>query len=118
MHPLPPDFDLSPIVGSQLTQICVDEFQIQLHFENGHIQGSGKVCLGSSGQNIELFHEKWKACSGLEAVIGSQVVSWATNGSHEFSIQLGSETSLSFTVTEGQYEDFTVQVGEGGLWVL
>jgi len=118
VHPLPPDFDLGPIIGSQLTQICVDEFQIQLHFENGHIQGGGKVCLSSNGKIVELFHEQWKTCSGLEAVIGSQAVNWSTNGSHEFSIQFSSEATLVFAVQEGQYEDFTVQVGDGGLWVL
>jgi hypothetical protein len=118
MHSLPDDFDVSPLLGTEFRQICLDRYQIQLHFENSSIQGGGKVCLELDGQSTEIFHETWKTGRGLEMLIGTQVVSWARRSDHQFSLTFSSGAALVFEVEEGPYEDFMVKLGNQALWVV
>lgn len=122
MNPLPLDFDLSPLVGAELQQVCIDQYQVQLHFEGPsffcHIQGGGKLALEQAGQSSVLFHGTWKSSAGLELLVGMPVRSWQVRGPHQFALSFPSEAVLVFETRVGPHEDFTVQVGNEAFWVL
>lgn len=122
MNPLPADFDLAPLIGAKLLQVCLGQYQIQLHFEKTdltcHIEGGGKVSLEANGQLSELFHRAWKDSRGLERFVGMQVTSWSRRSDHHFVLVFTSEAALVFETKEGPYEDFTVMLGEKAFWVL
>ncbi len=118
MNCLPTDFDLSSIVGEKLGQICIDEFQIQLRFDSGDIQGGGSVTLENGSDRNEIFHEVWKSSAGLEALIGSRVDSWEKRGDFEFALHFDSGRTLVFRSRESQVEDFTINLFNKAFWVL
>jgi len=115
---LPTDFDLSPLVGQELGQICLDQYQIQLHFNGCHIQGSGKVSLERTGATVELFHGRWKTSAGLEQLVGTPVMSWTRRSPNHFALTFATGTALLFETVEGPLEDFTVSIANEAFWVL
>lgn len=118
MNPLPPDFDLAPIVGQELSQVCLDPYSIQLHFDGSHIQGGGKVSLELNGGATELFHGTWRTSSGLALLVGTRVVSWTRRSAHEFSLNFESGAALVFETEMGPIEDFTILAGGDSFWVI
>jgi len=118
VNPLPPDFDLAPLAGQELGQVCLDQYQIQLHFDSSHIQGSGKVSLELDGTTTELFHGTWRTSLGLDQLVGTKVVSWSRRSAHIFSLHFDSGAALVFESEVGPYEDFTVSIGNGAFWIL
>lgn len=118
MNSLPPDFNLNHFVGSKVNQICIDEFQIQILFDEGNISGGGSVKLIDNEDIIEVFNEKWITTSGLESVIGSTIEKWGKLGECEFYLVLEGGVELLFTTEIGPYEDFTVSMEYGDMWIL
>lgn len=122
---IPDDFDLTPLVGAELLQVCLGEYQIQLQFEKPdlscHIEGGGKVSLESGDRSSELFHGKWTTSHGLEQLVGMPLTAWSRRSPNQFTLTFTSGAVLVFETQESQYEDFTVQLGpmgEGPFWVL
>ena len=118
MNVLPADFDLSPLVGQELSQVCLDQYQIQLHFNRCHIQGGGKVSLERTGANVELFHGTWRTSAGLEHLVGTPVTSWTRRSPNHFTLTFASGSALVFETVEGPLEDFTVSIANDAFWVL
>ena len=118
MNRIPEDFDLSAFTGEDLSQIRIDQHQIQLHFDSLSIQGGGKVLLEKSGDSKKLFSGSWLTTCGLDALIGSKVVGWQRRSDFQFSLSFSCETTLVFVTQEGPYEDFTILVGEREFYVL
>tara|TARA_Y100001973_G_C5149046_1_gene307064 strand:- start:31 stop:204 length:174 start_codon:yes stop_codon:yes gene_type:complete len=48
MNILPPDFDISFLIGDELMQVCIGLHQIQLRFEKCYIEGDGKIEIRSN----------------------------------------------------------------------
>ena len=121
MNAIPATFDLTPLVGGQLQHVCIDQYQVQLHFEKGglscHIQGGGKLVLEIGGQALELFHGTWRNSHGLERLVGESVTAWCTRSQLTFSVSFASGAVLVFACHEGPHEDFTVHIGDD-FWVL
>jgi hypothetical protein len=122
VNPLPADFDLSLLVGTELQQVCIDQYQVQLHFEapglSCHIQGGGKLLLENGSKSLLLFHGTWHSSAGLERLVGQSVNSWCAHGSHQFRLQFQSGTELAFETQSGPHEDFTIHLGNEAFWVL
>lgn len=118
MNRLPAEFDLSPLVGQHLRQVCLDQYQIQLHFDGCHIQGAGKVSLELNGETIELFRDTWNTSSGLEHLVGTPVTSWDRRSPNHFVLTFASGAGLLFETVERALEDFTVSLANGVYWVL
>ncbi|WP_300523632.1 hypothetical protein [Alcanivorax sp.] len=67
MNRIPENFDLSALTGEGLSQIRIDQHQIQLYFDNSSIQGGGQVLLEKSGDSKQLFlwfvdNYMWAGC--------------------------------------------------------
>ncbi len=118
MHTIPEEFDLTCIVDESISQLRIDKFQIQIHWEQLSIQGEGQVFLEQEGKRTEIFNGTWKNSCGLEGIINSTVSAWNVRSQNEFSISFESGQILSFHVGEGQYEDFTVNIVGGSFWVM
>ena len=118
MNRIPEDFDLSALTGEDLSQIRIDQHQIQLHFDKVSIQGGGQVLLEKSGASKKLFSGSWLTTCGLDALIGSKVVGWERRDDFHFCLSFSCETTLVFVTQEGPYEDFTILMGEGEFYVL
>jgi len=118
MNRIPEDFDLSAFVGEDLSQIRIDQHQIQLHFDNISIQGGGQVLLEKSGDSTQLFSSSWLTTCGLDTLIGSKVVGWQRRDDFHFCLLFSCGATLVFVTQEGPYEDFTILMGEGEFYFL
>lgn len=122
MNSIPADFDLSPLIGAELMQVCLGQYQVQLQFEkvdlSCHIEGGGKLSIESEGNSSELFHKTWRSSHGLERLVGMSISAWSRRDSYHFTVTFTSEEVLVFETHEGPHEDFTVLLGEIGFWVL
>lgn len=118
MNRIPKNFDLSPLTGEVLSQVCIDQHQIQLHFDNLSIQGGGQVLLEKSGGSKQLFSGSWITTCGLDVLIGSKVVGWERRDDFHFGLLFSCDATLVFVTQEGSYEDFTILMGEREFYVL
>ena len=87
MGPVPPDFTLEKLLGRQLNQICIGQYDLQFHFDSEHaISCSGRVVVELNGQATVVFHgETWGDVSCLPQIAGRDVTGWKIEASHEFS---------------------------------
>ena len=118
MNRIPENFDLSALTGEGLSQIRIDQHQIQLYFDNFSIQGGGQVLLEKSGDSKQLFSGSWITTCGLDVLIGSKVVGWERRDDFHFCLSFSCEATLVFATQEGSYEDFTTLMGESEFYVL
>lgn len=118
MNRIPDDFDLSAVEGEELSQICIDQYQVQLNFDGSSIVGGGELLLEKNGVSKHLFSTSWITTCGLEDLIGSKVVGWGKRDDFHFFLSFSCDTVLVFVTQEGPHEDFTVQIWEGEFYVL
>ncbi|PHR66986.1 MAG: hypothetical protein COA55_08475 [Alcanivorax sp.] len=55
MNRIPDDFDLSAVEGEELSQICIDQYQVQLNFDGASIVGGGELLLEKNGGGEATF---------------------------------------------------------------
>ena len=120
MNGIPEGFDLQPLVGRTLMQVRLDEHQVQLVFDHGHIFVEGHLSIEYvSKPALPLFRDGWVTSAGLEQLVGQSVTSWARRNTHSFHVQFSSGTALVFSSEDGPYEDIVVELGgEVPTWVL
>jgi len=118
MNRIPDSFDLSEIVGDVLSQICIDQHQIQLKFERVSIQGGGDLLLESSGISKQLFSDSWVSTCGLEDLIGCKVIGWEKRDDFHFCLSFACDANLVFVTQERPFEDFTIHIWETEFYVL
>ena len=118
MNRIPEDFDLNAIEGCELSQICIDKYQVQLNFDGASIVGGGEVLLEKNGVSKRIFSGSWITACGLEDLIGSRVVGWGKRDDFHFFLSFSCDTTLVFVTQEGPCEDFTILMWEGEVNVL
>ena len=118
MNRIPHEFDLAGMVGQPLSQVCIDQYQVQLSFTNARIQGGGALSLETDGVPTKLFDGAWLTSQGLEVLIGEAVAAWSRRDDFHFTLKFQSGVELVFRTQEGPYEDFTVHLANDAFWVL
>ncbi|WP_139788515.1 hypothetical protein [Halomonas sp. BC1] len=117
MNILPPDFDISFLIGDELMQVCIGLHQIQLRFEKCYIEGDGKIEIRSNDHTKVLVNERWESTEGFEKIIGKKVETWCRISDFCFSLKWG-DASLFFYTEESPYECFTIHCPNKEFYVL
>ncbi|MGJ3255029.1 MAG: hypothetical protein ACFE0K_01765 [Alcanivorax sp.] len=118
MNRIPDDFNLSVLTGRELSQLCIDQYQIQLHFDGATIQGGGEVLLEKGGVSKKMFSGSWITTCGLDVLIGSKVAGWERRDDFHFGLSFSCDATMVFVTQEGPCEDFTILLEGNGFYVL
>ncbi len=115
MHGVPEDLDLSDFVGSVLSQICFDQYQIQLHFyPDGSISVEGKWELrASDGELIDqsMPHQERDALR-IHRCLGLSVVGYGVDAPESLAFSFDNGDVLRLFDSSRESESFTIEPGE------
>ena len=119
MGPVPPGFTLEKLIGRQLNQICIGQYDLQFRFDSTHIIScSGRVVVELDGKSTVVFERDdpwWADVTPLPRIAGRDATAWKVEASHEFSVTLTGGAKLRFQSTDCQYEEFVIHPE---IWVV
>lgn len=116
MHGVPVNLNLDFLKGTDLTQICLGQYQIQFRFHPaGSISVEGRwELLDARGQSLDRsYDEPERPPYQLHRLLGKQVASYEVSPPHWFSLCFESGETLRVFDDSLQYESFSI----GGLFV-
>jgi hypothetical protein len=109
VYSIPPNPDLSGIIGSPLIQICLGEHDLQFHFDSGSWMGSqatvqhskNEVMLGSWGA-------KGLTSTSLNSLLGKSPMQWAVPNPKRLELHFENDQVLAFLDDSDQFESFQI----------
>lgn len=115
MHGVPEDLDLSDFVGGVLSQICLDQYQVELHFyPDGSIfmEGHWKL-LDKDGRVVDQWEEHAsREVYRIHRCLGSAVMDFAVNAPESFDLVFDNGDVLRVFDSSKESESFTIQPGD------
>jgi len=117
MYDIPPEFDLTPLVGTSIDAVTLGPHWLRIMFgEDRSVSGSGTVAYRHGSDLSTIRDREWQDLNLLKSLLGAEVESWKRESDHSFSVSLRERGTLVFTdETPQQYESFEIQP-EG--WVI
>ena len=114
MYGVKSDLDLSFLIGTELSMVCVGQFQAILHFHpKGSISVEGKYELMSgSGSLLESGRPDEFRTKELLNLLGAEVKGVTLQPPDSFVLQFSTGHSLRFIDDSHQYESFQIQPGD------
>ncbi|MCC2672621.1 MAG: hypothetical protein K0Q72_5093 [Armatimonadetes bacterium] len=115
MHGVPEDLDLRFLRGARLIQVCLGEYEIQLHF---HPVGSISVegdwdLLDVGGQQLDRrYAEGPRPPFQLHRLLGQQVVGSEVAAPEWFALRFEHGDVLRVFDRSVEYESFSIQPGD------
>jgi hypothetical protein len=131
MHGVPPDLDLSPLIGHWVSQICLDHNQIQLSFyppadEEGLFKGpsghlgieGGWELVGPHGELVDRRQrpEADRDVYRIHQLLQRPVTGWAPNPPSAFQVSFDGGYVLRIIDDDPRYEYVSIRLpgSEGG----
>ena len=110
MHAIPATFKLDHLVGRTLSSTSFGPFDLHFLFElKGDILCVGTVLVEFDGVTTPVMdHGVLGDLNLLKKVPGQVVLSWAVEGTHEFSLSLSDGWKLRFRGEDSPREDFVI----------
>jgi len=122
MYGVPADLDLTFLKDAELTQICLGQYQVQLHFHPiGSISVEGRWELfNSTGLLIDQSHEgnrqgdesNRRLPYQLHLLLGQRVTGFEVSAPDWFAISFAGGESLRVHDDSRDYESFSIQPGD------
>lgn len=118
MYGLPVDIDLSPLLGQELQQICIGQYDAILNFSGEASVGSATtfVCSSPNGET-SAFTSPPAATPSLMRVLGSPVVAARREAPGTLVLEFANGERLDIPDAEEHYESYTLQIGSA-LYVI
>jgi hypothetical protein len=114
MNGVPEDLDLSGFSGLAVNMVCIDEAQVQIHFERDHfvgIEGAWEL-IDSSGQVVGgRVRGQSNPESKAELLLGRRVLGHTVSPPDWFELQFEDGIALRVYDDSQQYESFSIQPG-------
>lgn len=116
MYGVPANLDLAFLHGSQLTQLCLGSFQIQLHFSpigSISIEGSWEL-TDATGQLLDRASsdETSHPPQQLHHLLGHRVTGSQVAAPHWFSLEFDGGETLRIFDDSTEFESFSIQPGD------
>ena len=119
MYRIPPDLDLSPIVGEFTTQVRVGQFDIQLRFGSVNFAIQSPVKLVRGGKVIGSWKENHWPDAAFFDVMNASVVRYEFPTDRDIVIYLENGIELHLQDSSDQFESMQISVeGSAMLWVI
>lgn len=112
-----PDLDLSAFKGSNLTQVCFGEHEIEFRFTPPRIisaEGRWEL-LDASGAVLDLAARgayRDKNAYRVHLLLGQAVEGWSVDPPKAFSLTFGNALVLRVYDDSERYESFSIQPGD------
>jgi hypothetical protein len=113
VYGVPSDLELSFLHGSVLIQLCLGQFQVQLHFQPvGSISVEGEwELLDPNGVRIDNALDWPRPPFQLHRLLGCRVIASEVQAPRWFSLRFESGEVLRIFDDSEQYESFSIQPG-------
>ncbi len=112
MHRLPPDTDLSFLVGATLTQVCIGENEFILNFDTGPaIMVASSVRISARHAEAVELDSAVAAGGKLTAELGGRVESAVGTVDGTTTLTWSSGTVVSLLDNWADYESYTIRHG-------
>ncbi|MFN0276982.1 MAG: hypothetical protein ACKVRN_00105 [Pyrinomonadaceae bacterium] len=110
MHGIPKELNLEDIVGSSIGEICLDRFNIRIHFEAGVIISiEGKITIKENGSAIATWDQadNWSGV-GFQRIFSFPVTHYCVVNEHLLEIEFANNVVLQLHDDTDQYESFNI----------
>ena len=115
MYGVPEDIDLSDFVGSVLSQICFDQYQIQLHFyPDGSISVEGKWELRDKDAQLvdeSMAHDS-REVFRIHRCLGLAVAEYTVSAPESLALIFDNGDELRLFDSSKESECFSIDPGE------
>ncbi|MEZ6244340.1 MAG: hypothetical protein R3B57_15015 [Phycisphaerales bacterium] len=116
MYPIPPDFDLSPLVGNTVTYLGVDQHCTYLHLDQFNVRiESGYSLLLPDGRTEVWGRAETVPIPLLATVLlGDALTGWSVTDDPSIVLEFSSGATLELFADDPRYECVMIQsVGSG-----
>ena len=116
---MPPDIDLSYLIGAELIQVCVGENQIQLRFvpDGLSISVESDITVSGGGGAIQTVSVFPRDAGALLPLLGQRVSNWRRISERALEIAFDRGVQITLSDSSDRYESFQIK-GPGGLLVV
>ncbi len=115
MHGVPENLDLSDFVGCVLGQICLDQYQVELHFyPDGSFFVEGKWELtDGDGKIVDRWEEHaTREVYRLHRCLGSAVMDYSIDAPKSLCLNFDNGLNLRIFDSSKESESFNIQPGD------
>jgi hypothetical protein len=119
MYRIPPDLDLSPIVGEFTTQVKVGQFDIQFTFGSVNFAIQSPVTLVRGGETIGGWRESHWPDAAFFDVMNASVLRYDVPTNRDIVIYLENGIEIHLQDSSDQFESMQISFeGAAKFWVI
>jgi hypothetical protein len=110
VYRIPPDLDLEGLIGSDLAQICLGRYQVNLHFDGRIIvQVESAIQVLETERVIAEWDQEmnWSSAA-FQRIVNETVASWSVLDDRCLEIAFGNGLSLRLYDNSDQYESMQI----------